>query len=68
MVIPIGGNYDTTDKLCPELVLSWESVYTLLGFQINSKLKKLADNHRKCNEKMHGIARKLGKVSTLNKR
>ena len=28
-VIPIGGNYDTNDKLCPELSLSLEHNFTL---------------------------------------
>ena len=27
-VIPIGGNYDINDKLCPELTLSWEDNFT----------------------------------------
>ena len=31
-VIPIDGNYDINDKLCPELALSWENKFTLLGF------------------------------------
>ena len=33
-VIPIGGNFDTSDKLCPELGLKLESEFTLLGFQM----------------------------------
>ena len=32
-VIPIVGNYDIDDKLCPEPALSWENKFTLLGFQ-----------------------------------
>ena len=38
-VIPIGGNYDINDKLCPELAFSWENKFTLLGFQIDNRLK-----------------------------
>ena len=38
---PIGDKYDITDKLCPELAVSWENEFTLLGFQIDSRLKKL---------------------------
>ena len=44
-VIPKGGNYDTTDRLCPELALNWESEFTLLGFQINSRLNKFDNNY-----------------------
>ena len=47
-VIPIGGNYDIEDKLCPELALSWENNFTLLGFQIDTKLEKLDVNYKKC--------------------
>ena len=43
-VIPIGGNYDINDKLCPELALSWENEFTLLGFQIDNRLKELNEN------------------------
>ena len=38
-VIPIGGNYDINDKLCPELALSWENEFILLGFQIDNTQK-----------------------------
>ena len=57
-VIPIRGNFDTTDRLCPELALSWESDFTLLGLQIDSRLNKLDENYEKCYEKMHGTSRK----------
>ena len=57
-VIPIGGNYDTNDKLCPELALSWENNFTLLGFQIDSRLKLLNENYEKCFKKVHEIGRK----------
>ena len=52
-VIPIGGNYDINDKLCPELALSWEDKFTLLGFQIDSRLKLLNKNYEKCFKKVH---------------
>ena len=45
-VIPIGGNYDTSDKLCPELSLKWESEFTLLGFQIDSRLNNFEVNYQ----------------------
>ena len=57
-VIPIGGNCNTTDRLCPELALSWESDFKLVWFQIDSRLNKLDENYEKCYEKMHGISRK----------
>ena len=55
-VIPIGGNYDTNDKLCPELALSWEDNFTLLGFQIDSRLKLLNENYEKCFKKVMKLA------------
>ena len=40
-VIPIEGNFDTSDRLCPELALNWVSEFTLLRFQINSRVLRL---------------------------
>ena len=57
-VIPIGGNFDTSDKLCPELGLKWESEFTLLGFQIDSRLNNYDMNYQKCFERGHAISRK----------
>ena len=57
-VIPIGGNYNINDKLCPELTLSWEDKFTLLGFQIDNRLKLLNDNYEKCFKKVHEISRR----------
>ena len=57
-VIPIGGNFDTSDKLCPELSLKWESEFTLLGFQIDSRLNNYDVNYQKCFERVHAISRK----------
>ena len=51
-VIPIGGNYDINDKLCPELALSWEDKFTLLGFQIDSRLKLLNDNYESAEDRL----------------
>ena len=50
-VIPIGGKYDINDKLCPELALSKEDKFTLLGFQNDNRLKHLNDNYEKCFKK-----------------
>ena len=50
-VILIGGNYDINDKLCPEGALSWEKKLTLLGFQIDNRLKELNENYEKCYKK-----------------
>ena len=38
-VIPIGGIYDINDKWSPKLAFSWENKITLLGFQIDNRLK-----------------------------
>ena len=46
-VIPIGGNYYINNKLCPELALSWEKKFTLLGFKIDNRLKDVNDNYKK---------------------
>ena len=58
VVIPISGNYDINDRLCPELTLSWEEKFTLLGFQIDNRLKLLNENYEKCFKKVHEIGRK----------
>ena len=66
-VIPIGGNYNTNDKLCPELTLSWEDKFTLIGFQIDNRLKLLNDNYEKCFKKVHEIGRKWPRYRLLLK-
>ena len=55
-VIPIDGNYDINDKLCTELALSWEDNFTLLGFQMDNRLKHLNENYKKCFKKVHEIS------------
>ena len=47
-VVPIGANFDTSDRLCTDLALIWKSEFTLFGFQIDSRLNKLDDNYEKC--------------------
>ena len=54
----MGGNFDTSNRLCPELGLKWESEFTLLGFQINSSLSNLDANYQKCSERVHAIGSK----------
>ena len=56
--ILIGGNYDINDKLCPELALSLENKFTLLGFQIDNRLKELNENSEKSLKKVHNISRR----------
>ena len=53
LVIPIGTELDITDDniLCPDLELTWENEFTILGFLIDNKLAKLNNNFAKCNEK-----------------
>ena len=62
-VIPIRGNYDIEDKLCIELTLIWANKFTLLGFQMDRRLKKLNKNYDKCFEKMHEISQKWARYS-----
>ena len=47
-----------SDRLCPELGLNWESEFTLLGFQIDSRLNNYDRNYKKCFECVHSISRK----------
>ena len=62
-VIPIGG-YNINDKLSPELALSWENKFTLLGFQIDCRLEELNDNYEKFYKKVHEI----NKLQTITQR
>ena len=48
VVIPIGENTNTNDRLCPELNLEWSNKFTLLGFSLDSTLSTLDDNFNKC--------------------
>ena len=57
-VIPIGGNYDINNKICPELALGWENKYTLLVFKIDNRLKEINDKYEKCFKKVHEISRR----------
>ena len=57
-VISISGNYDINHKLCPELALRWEDKFTVLGFQIDGRLKLLDDTMQKCFKKVHEISRR----------
>ena len=43
-VIPVGVKDDITDILCPDLGMKWTDTFTILGFDIDSKLKKLNNN------------------------
>ena len=38
LVIPVGGNYDVTDVLCKDLDHKWQDKFTILVFDIDSKL------------------------------
>ena len=48
VVIPIGANTDKKDVICPELGVSWDNNFRLLGFDIDNKLEKLNENFEKC--------------------
>ena len=61
-VIPIGTEMDITDDniLCPDLDLTWETEFVILGFQIDNKLEKLSVNFKKCNDKVKALIVKWG--------
>ena len=50
--VPIGGNYDLNNKICPDIKLEWASSFTILGLEVDQKLEKLGNNfnrlHAKC--------------------
>ena len=52
IVVPIGKKNDKNDILCPELGMVWDDTFTILGFTIDSKLKKLNDNFQNIKEKI----------------
>ena len=52
VVIPLGINHDKNDILCPELGMVWDDTFTILGFTIDSRLKKLNDNFQNIKEKI----------------
>ena len=58
VVIPIGTNTDINDQLCPDLGMEWNDSFTLLGFQIDSKLKNLSVNFKLVKEKIKSIISK----------
>ena len=41
-----GENCFNPNQLCPELALSWEKKFILLGFQIDSRVKLLKENYK----------------------
>ena len=54
-VVPFGSNFSTNDILCPELPLKWEDSFTLLGIDIDNKLKSIDSNF----DKVHGKTKSL---------
>ena len=47
-----------TDVLCKDLDLKWQDNFTILGFDIDSKLLKLDANFDKAHKKVNGIISK----------
>ena len=47
--------FDVKDILCPNLGLTWEDRFTILGFEIDSKLKDLKDNFDRINKRVLGL-------------
>ena len=58
VVIPIGGNFDPTDTLCNELKLTWDTQFTILGFDIDNKLENLDKNLLKITDKVNRLIHK----------
>ena len=56
-VVSIGGNFDPKDKLCPDLGLTWDTCFTILGFDIDNRLKHLDRNLNKIHDKVNKINR-----------
>ena len=52
-VIPV-GNFET-GGLCDDLGLTWDDNFTILGIDIDNKLKCLDDNFTRINKKVRGI-------------
>jgi hypothetical protein len=59
-VIPIGSVLDITDNniLCPDIELTWETEFTILGLTIDNKLAKLYRSFAKCNDKVKALITK----------
>ena len=58
VVIPVGTNTNITDQLCPDLGMTWNDSFTILGFHIDSKLKHLDKNFNIAKEKIKSIISK----------
>ena len=58
VVVPIGGNFDPKDTLCNELKLTWDTQFTILGFEIDSKLEHLDTNLLKIHDKVNRLINK----------
>ena len=52
VVIPIGQNTNKYDTLCPDLGMTWDDTFTVLGFTIDNTLKHLDTNFMKVKEKI----------------
>jgi hypothetical protein len=57
-VIPIGGEFDVKNTICYELVLSWKSSFTLLGFAVDNMLQNLGIYYTNCHEKVRKLITK----------
>ena len=54
-VVPFGSNFNTKDKLCPNLPLKWESSFTLLGINIDNKLMEIDLNFDRIHTKTKSL-------------
>ena len=54
----VGVNNDITDILCPNLGMKWKDNPSIVGFDINSMLKKLVNNYERLFDKIKAIIKK----------
>ena len=52
VVVPIGQNTNKHDILCPDLGMTWDDTFTILGFTIDNTLKHLDSNFTKIKQKI----------------
>ena len=55
VVVPIGQNTNKHDILCPDLGMTWDDTFTILGFTIDNTLKHLDSNFTKIKQKIQNL-------------
>ena len=57
-IIPIGEKSNKNEQICKDLKMVWDDTFTILGFEIDNKLKKLDTNYEKVKAKIQALIRK----------